>query len=119
MADPLSSATRAVKRNLLIASVLAISANAFNVSVDKIPVGGLSVNFDSRLFAFLLVVTLLYFFCTFVIYYAIDMKNLEPTTHQQEAEKKSNSKINGFNVNYKSRVGTDLISWQGLHILSP
>jgi hypothetical protein len=54
MADPLSPATRATKRNLLLASVLAISANAFNVSIDKIPVAGLSITFDDRLFAFLL-----------------------------------------------------------------
>lgn len=41
MADPLSTATRATKRNLLIASVIAISASAFNISIDRIPVGGL------------------------------------------------------------------------------
>ena len=70
MADPLSTATRATKRNLLITSILAISASAFNVKVDKIPVGGLSISFDDHLFAFLLLATLLYFFCTFALYYS-------------------------------------------------
>jgi hypothetical protein len=96
LADPLSTATRATKRNLLIASVLAISANAFNISIDKIPLAGLSVNFDDRLFAFLLVITLAYFLCTFVLYYTIDMKNLETTKHQTEAESSFSKKIGDF-----------------------
>jgi phosphotransferase system glucose/maltose/N-acetylglucosamine-specific IIC component len=96
MADPLSTATRATKRNLLIASVLAISANAFNVSVDKIPLAGLSINFDDRLFAFLLVITLAYFLCTFVLYYVIDMKNLETTKHQTHAETNYTNKLADF-----------------------
>jgi hypothetical protein len=49
MPDPLSPATRAMKRNLLIASVVAISANAFKVSIDRIPMEGLSESFDDRL----------------------------------------------------------------------
>jgi hypothetical protein len=74
MADPLSPATRATKRNLLLASVIAISASAFNVSIDRIPVGGLSITFDDRLFAFLLLIVLAYFLCIFILYYAIDIK---------------------------------------------
>src|SRR5258708_5111953 len=93
MADPLSSATRANKRNLLVVSVIAISASAFNVSIDKIPVGGLSMSFDDRLFAFLLVVVLLYFLATFILYYTIDMKNLDPTGHQLAAEKKFQQRL--------------------------
>jgi hypothetical protein len=104
MADPLSPATRATKRNLLVASVLAISANAFNVSVDKIPVGGLSINFDNRLFAFLLLVVLLYFFCTFVIYYTIDIKNLEKTAHQTSSEELFQRRVNGFSQTYQHKV---------------
>jgi len=86
MADPLSPATRATKRNLLVASVLAISANVFNVSIDKIPIGGLSITFDDRLFAFLLLIVLIYFLCTFTLYYSIDIKNLEKTDHQTVSE---------------------------------
>jgi hypothetical protein len=108
MADPLSTATRATKRNLLVASVLAISANAFNVQVEKIPMGGLSINFDSRLFAFLLLVVLLYFFCTFIVYYIIDIKNLERTAHQEAAEKRYNERVQGFRVTHLGRAIQDL-----------
>jgi hypothetical protein len=74
MPDPLSPATRAMKRNLLIASVVAISANAFKVSIDRIPMGGLSVSLDVRLFCFPAVIVLLYFLATFLLYYAIDIR---------------------------------------------
>src|SRR4051794_29488572 len=94
VADPLSPATRATKRNLLIASVLGISANAFNITVDKIPLAGLSINFDDRLFAFLLVIALVYFLGTFVLYYIIDIKNLEVTKHQTAFEDRYTTRIN-------------------------
>lgn len=108
MADPLSTATRATKRNLLIASVLAISANAFNISIDKIPLAGLSVNFDDRLFAFLLVITLAYFLGTFVLYYTIDIKNLEATKHQTASESGYTEKLQKFNSIYAERIATRL-----------
>jgi hypothetical protein len=108
MADPLSSATRATKRNILIASVLAISANAFNISIDKIPLAGLSVNFDDRLFAFLLVLSLVYFLCTFVLYYFIDIKNLERTQHQGTVEKSYTDRLAYFPSRYGDKVHSDL-----------
>jgi hypothetical protein len=92
--DPLSTATRATKRNLLVASVLAISANAFNVSVQKIPLAGLSINFDDRLFGFLLLIVVMYFLSTFILYYAIDIKNIETTHHQDESEKAYQLRLN-------------------------
>ncbi len=109
MADPLSPATRATKRNLLVASVLAISANAFNISIDKIPLAGLSVNFDDRLFAFLLVITLAYFLCTFVLYYTIDIKNLEVTKHQTHSEAEYTRKLADFDHIYAARIRRRLI----------
>src|SRR5260370_13448666 len=108
MADPLSTATRATKRNLLAASVLAISANAFNVSVDKIPVGGLSITFDDRLFAFLLLIVLAYFLCTFILYYAIDMNNYEATGHQEKVEKALLQRLVSFSSKYSSKMQADL-----------
>jgi hypothetical protein len=66
--------------------VVGIAANAFNVSIEKIPIAGLSISFDDRLFSFLLVIVLLYFFLTFTLYYAIDIKNLEVPAHQTAAE---------------------------------
>lgn len=108
MADPLSPATRATKRNLLLASVVAISANAFNVSVDRIPVAGLSISFDDRLFAFLLLVVLVYFFCTFVLYYVIDIKNLETTEHQKAVKDAQSERIGTFAEHYLKRIREDL-----------
>ncbi|SHG72113.1 hypothetical protein [Bradyrhizobium erythrophlei] len=108
MADPLSPATRATKRNLLLASVLAISANAFNVSIDKIPVAGLSITFDDRLFAFLLFIVLVYFLCTFVLYYVIDIKNLEETSHQETARKTFERRQNDFKQRFGTIVQKDL-----------
>jgi hypothetical protein len=108
MADPLSPATRAIKRNLLVASVLAISANAFNVSIDKIPVGGLSITFDDRLFAFLLVIVLVYFLCTFILYYLIDIKNIEATGHQEKVEETLKTRLDAFAARYSRKVLDDL-----------
>lgn len=108
MADPLSTATRATKRNLLIASVIAISANAFNVSIDRIPVGGLSITFDDRLFAFLLVIVLLYLLATFALYYAIDMKNLAPTEHQSAAESRYKERVEKYPAKYFYSVVEEL-----------
>jgi hypothetical protein len=108
--DPLSTATRATKRNLLVASVLAISANAFNVSIEKIPVAGMSVNFDNRLFGFLILTVLLYFLGTFILYYAIDIKNVARTHHQDESEKAYQSRLNVFPDKYTEQMRKDLRS---------
>src|SRR3569623_285298 len=70
----------------MLASVIAIAANAFNVSVEKIPLCGLAIKFDDRLFAFLLFLSLVYFWITFGLYYFIDIKNLPVLPHKEEAE---------------------------------
>jgi hypothetical protein len=84
--DPLSSATRTAKRNLLLTATVAITYSAFDVSISKIPVGGLAIEFDNRVFAFLLIAVLLYFLVTFALYYFIDIRNVEKTKHQSEKE---------------------------------
>jgi hypothetical protein len=108
--DPLSTATRATKRNLLVASVLAIAANAFNVSIEKIPVGGLSINFDDRLFAFFLLIALVYFLSTFILYYTIDIKNLQTTPHQDKSEEIFQRRLTLFENRYAARIEADLQS---------
>jgi len=102
------SSNQVNKRNLLIVSVLAISASAFNVSVDKIPVGGLSINFDNRLFAFLLLVTLIYFLCTFMLYYFIDIKNFKELPHQTTTEHAFRERVDRFPSRFDERVQRDL-----------
>jgi hypothetical protein len=63
MADPspLSSATRATKRNLLAVSLVAIAANASNLRVHQILVVGLSIDFENRVFSFLMLTALVIF----------------------------------------------------------
>lgn len=102
--DPLSSATRAAKRNLLLASTVAITYSAFNISISKIPVGGLAIEFDDRVFAFLLIMVTLYFLTTFILYYCIDIRNIEKTKHQTEKETRHQSSRASFWSSHASRV---------------
>jgi hypothetical protein len=102
--DPLSPATRTTKRNLLVASVLAITYKAFNVTIDKIPVAGLSINFDNRVFTFLLLVTLLYFLLTFVLYFFIDIRNIETTAHQTASETLFRDALHRFVSKYDEKL---------------
>jgi hypothetical protein len=85
--DPLSPATRATKRNLLIASLVGIAFKAFDITVQQIPLAGLSIKFDRGIFEFLLLAVLLYLLITFCLYYYIDIRNFPPTTHQLNTEK--------------------------------
>ena len=80
--EPLSDSTRTTKRNLLIASVLAITYRAFDVTIDKLPFAGVVVDFNKGLFAFLLTLLLFYFLLSFCVYYFIDIRNAEVPPHQ-------------------------------------
>jgi hypothetical protein len=84
--DPLSSATRATKRNLLVVSLIAITFKAFNVSVDKLSFVGFTMTFDRGVFEFLMVASLLYLLLTFILYYYIDIRNFPKTLHQQRTD---------------------------------
>jgi hypothetical protein len=106
--DPLSPATRTTKRNLLVASVLAITYKAFNVTIDKIPVAGLSINFDNRVFTFLLLVTLLYFLLTFVLYFFIDIRDIETTAHQTASETLFRDALHSFVLKYEDRLAKEV-----------
>jgi hypothetical protein len=81
-AEPLADATRATKRNFLAASLLAITYNAFSVTIQKMPIAGLDISFDAGAFTFLLIVCTAYLEIAFAVYYWIDMKNLPVTEHQ-------------------------------------
>lgn len=81
--DPLSKATRTTKRNLLAASFVAILYTAFEISADKIPIAGLTISFDPRVFGFALAATASYFLVTFCLYYYIDIRNFARLPHQE------------------------------------
>lgn len=102
--DPLSPATRTTKRNLLLTSGLAITFKAFNVVVEKIPVAGFSINFDARLLNFLLLMGLVYFLITFVLYYFIDIRNFDTTPHQSAAQERFKRKVADFQEAYFYRM---------------
>jgi len=102
--DPLSSATRAAKKNLLAASLVAITFKSFDVSIDAIPVAGLVLRFDSGLFSFLLIVVIAYTLITFSLYYYIDMRNIEKTKHQVSSENKYRSSIRFFQEAYEGKI---------------
>lgn len=99
-ADPLSTSTRTTKRNLLAASVIAIAYAAFDVTISKIPLAGLEIAFDQRLFSFLILSVLIYFTATFMLYYYIDIRNFERTAHQQSSDKEYSLKRDNFAHTY-------------------
>jgi hypothetical protein len=84
----------------MLASVIAIAANAFGVSIEKIPLAGLAIRFDDRLFAFLLFLCLAYFLLTFALYYFIDIKNLPALPHQEQSEADYGRRENIFSLEY-------------------
>lgn len=102
--DPLSPATRAVKRNLLVASVLAITIKAFDVTIDKIPLGGLSITFDNRVFVFLLLISLSYFLAIFVLYYFIDIRNVEDPPLQTQREAMLPTALDNYPLRYQQQI---------------
>lgn len=102
--DPLSSATRAAKRNLLVASTVGIAYRAFDVSISKIPLGGLAIEFDKRLFAFLLLAVLLYLLGTFTLYYFIDIRNVEEAPHLLRAKEAFTKRTGGFHEIVARRI---------------
>lgn len=80
--DPLSHATLVARRNLLAASVAAITYKGFNVDIQSISLFGAEARFDRGAIAFLLIATTAWFTVHFAFRFFIDMKNLDPTPHQ-------------------------------------
>ncbi|HEV2262929.1 MAG TPA: hypothetical protein VGR79_00160 [Stellaceae bacterium] len=77
-------------------SILAITYKAFNVTIENIPIEGLNIRFEKGAFAFLLLCGAVYFGVTFVLYYLIDIKNVEETPHQQNTTQKYHGRIKEF-----------------------
>jgi len=106
--DPLSTPTRAAKRNVLIVALMAITYRAFDVSIKAIPVAGLSIEFDGRVFVFLLLVSLTYFVVTFLLYYFIDIKNIEPSMHELGTDKHFTDRLNYFTSQKEREILAEL-----------
>jgi hypothetical protein len=94
--DPLSPATRNTKRQLLVVSVIALTFKAFEISIEKIPVAGLTINFDRGVFEFLIAIALIYLLLTFILYYYIDIRNFPETAHEENTKKWKSESIDKF-----------------------
>jgi hypothetical protein len=64
----------------------------------------MSINFDPGVFAFLLMLTIFYFGITFALYYYVDIRNVEETTHEAQTREKTREAIEL----YISRAATAL-----------
>jgi hypothetical protein len=106
--DPLSTATRTAKRNLLAVSILAITYKAFNVTVENIPIEGLNLKFQPGAFAFLLLSAVTYFLATFALYYWIDIKNMETTDHQRKTSEYYGNQLKDFRRAYAASLTSDI-----------
>jgi hypothetical protein len=84
--DPLSAATRASKPNLLVASILAITYRAFDISLWTLAGRPTDPTVDPRALTFLLIAALLYLTASFILYYVIDVRNFEATSDQADTE---------------------------------
>lgn len=102
--DPLSTTTRTTKKNLLLVSTVAATFKIFDISIDKIPVAGISINFDKGVFSFLIALSLIYFLSCFAFYYYIDVKNIEVTNHQRITNKNYESKIHNYVNDYANET---------------
>ena len=98
--DPLSGATRALKRNLLLVSLVAVTFKAFKIKVEHISVAGVNMDFDRGVFEFLILVSLVYFLLTFSLYYYIDIRNVRKTDHQVRTDAWQKTRIKEFIFKY-------------------
>jgi hypothetical protein len=83
---------------------MGITIKAFNVTIEKIPLGGLAIKFDNRVFSFLLLLALIYFLPILLIYYFIDIRNFNPTKHQQNVLGRYNERIGAIPNDYITKV---------------
>src|ERR1700688_3572079 len=106
--DPLSPATRSTKKGLLIAALAAMTFKGFDVKIHTIDMAGLHIDFDGRVFDFLLVAALAYFLVSFCLYYYIDIRNFSTTKHQDDTEKWRLGQLGTFANNYLTKVRQEL-----------
>jgi len=109
--DPLSGTTRKAKRNLILASLIAIALPTFDVTLDKLSLAGLSFSHTPGLPEFLLLSLILYFAITFGLHYYADVKDFTGIPHQRETESRRHEKYNEFVRDFLSRsLWKDLVS---------
>src|SRR3546814_10877228 len=65
---------------------LSILVKTFNLTVDKFPIAGATIGLERGALAFVVLAALLYFTASFILYYWIDIRNVEISSHQANAE---------------------------------
>ena len=80
--DPLSAPTRRARRSLLAVSSISILAKLFCAQIEKLPVGGVSLNFNAGFLTVALLAAVLYLIVLLSIYIKIDWTNRGRTPAQ-------------------------------------
>ncbi|MFZ0845662.1 MAG: hypothetical protein WAM62_07705, partial [Pseudolabrys sp.] len=102
--DPLSSATRATKRNLLGTSTLSIAIKAFDINIEHVDVLGVEVDAAKGALTFILLAAQIYFLLSFLVYYVVDFLNIEPTPHQERAASDDSEAIDRYRAQWEVGV---------------
>lgn len=77
--EPLSAATRATKRNLLLASAAVVLIKVFHISLKNVSLLGGTLATEPGTVLFALTMATLYLLGSFLIYYRADMRSLDKT----------------------------------------
>lgn len=80
--DPLSPSTRKARTGLLVFSIAALSFDVFATKIDNIDLPDVGIVFDSSLIPFVLSVSLVYFFISFIWTALDDISNM-PTPERK------------------------------------
>ena len=80
--DPLSPPTRRSRRLILAIASVTILAKLFCARIEKLPIGGVALNFDSGFLDWALIGALLYLSGILIFYLKIDWTNRSDTPAQ-------------------------------------
>lgn len=80
--DPLAPPTRRARRSLIAVSSVAILSKLFCARIEQLPIGGVSLRFDSGFLDFVLLAAVLYLIVLLSIYIKIDWTNRGRTPAQ-------------------------------------
>lgn len=106
--DPLSSATRTNKRNLIAAASAVILLKTYSGKVEKLPVGGVTFRIEPGAVMFALVVTVAYFLTTFAMYYWIDLKDNKPIEYEVSLRKWYDKALHNYRISKGSRLEKEI-----------
>jgi hypothetical protein len=104
-AEFLSDTTRLTKRNLLFVSLLGMTVKSYGMTVNQIEVGGVKLGLENGGLAFMVSLSMIYLFVSFIVYFSIDIKNTDKTKHQDDSEKKLIAINEGIKERHLEAIG--------------